>query len=174
MDREKCKISNNSRFSFNVLIDSKSGTPAVDPENLAPFHTGVQLVRMSLSEFIERCMKTPGVEQFQAKAFYDKMWGMHIDSQVGRRLDDAVIDNYVRPSSAVGPEVARIPFQDRIRPGMVVRYKPTSNTGLDLNMAMILSPEWAIETELQDFKGEIVKKREHHEGPQGFEDICVL
>jgi kinesin family protein 2/24 len=160
-------------FQAIVLTKSQSGTPAVNAEKLAPYHTGVQLIKMPMTEFVERCVNgTYGVTQEQAKVLYDKLWRKHIDSQTSSRQEAAPIDavKLVGYSSAVPAEVAAIPFQQRIRPGMVVRFKTFWEPDT-LSMAMVLCPDWAIETDIKDFRGEVVKVGTR-EGPRKY--LCAL
>ncbi|PHH50498.1 Diatom spindle kinesin-1 [Ceratocystis fimbriata CBS 114723] len=66
-------------------IQDNSGSPPVDASLLAPFETGIQLLRLTPDEFQSRCVKTRGVSIEKAMEFYLKIWQMHIDSQRTQR-----------------------------------------------------------------------------------------
>jgi len=139
----------------------QSGTPQVDAEQLAPFHTGNQLVKMDEVEFVHRCKKTRGVTDQQASAFRALLWRMLVDSR--KLAEEQVKDNghSFGECSEVGNR--QVPFKKRIKPGMVIRYKPTKPTMLKINLAMILCPTWALETEVTNFKGEVVDQRRRND-----------
>jgi kinesin family member 2/24 len=172
MDLQKRKLHASKYFHDVVLSINQSGTPPINAEKLAPYQTGVQLIKIPMTEFVERCMKgTDGVTQQQAKALYDKLWRKHIDSQTSSRREVAVdVVKQIGHSSAVPAEVAATPFQQRVRPGMVVRFKPYRDTG-PTNMAMVMCPDWAIETEIKNLRGEVVKVGTQ-EGPRKY--LCAL
>ncbi|KAF2491254.1 P-loop containing nucleoside triphosphate hydrolase protein [Lophium mytilinum] len=131
-------------------IGKSSGTPPISASLLAPTETGAQLVRLPQSLFISRCEKTPGVSSEQALAFYSKLWRLHIDSQAAQTSSAPIprVIAQAEPST---------PFACHIHPGMFVRYKPPHPTGLDTNIAAILCPDWAVETEVKDYYGKDVK-----------------
>ncbi|KAF5660397.1 diatom spindle kinesin 1 [Fusarium heterosporum] len=139
-------------------ILKNSGTPPVSPPILAPEETGAQLLRLPIPEFITRCLKTPDVTLEQATAFQAKFWRLHIDSQraankaksnqkevePGPETDEAEKQGF--SSRDPRPEMASIPFRERLRPGMVVSWNPADDTpGFyrlpGRNLIMILSPE---------------------------------
>jgi kinesin family protein 2/24 len=109
---------------------------------------------MTEEEFRQRCTKTEGVSREQAGAFYSHFWQKYIDTKddrMGNKRDNGY-DEY-KESSAVPRTIAKIPFKDRIRPGMFVKYKPSQPTGIKFNLATILCPDWAVETNVKDWKG---------------------
>lgn len=128
--------SNVSRISPGPLDEAdfhKSGSPAVSPELLAPAETGKQLIRLPAPEFISRALKTPGVTVEQATAFQSKFWRLHIDGQRSKAAPSAVADTTVPVVDEYGnsessrdprPEMAGVPFKERIRTGMVVSWDP--------------------------------------------------
>ncbi|KAK2016357.1 P-loop containing nucleoside triphosphate hydrolase protein [Colletotrichum eremochloae] len=141
-------------------INSSSGSPAISGDILAPLETGALLLRLPTSEFLTRCLKSPGVTPDQALAFQAKLWRLHVDSQKpktkmpevkikgdsllegdGRKA--AVNQEMLSSSADPDPKAAKIPFKERIRPGMVVRWSPplTFSPRLDgMNMVVVLSP----------------------------------
>lgn len=132
----------------------QSGDPVVDPTLVVPYHTGIQTIKMDDMEFVQRCMKTKGVSKEYAQALRSKLWQMHVDSQ-RPRIKASECDQH-KQSSQVRPDIAKIPFKERIRPGMVVRYKPQKPMPY-LTLAMVLCPNWAVETDLTDMNGEVVR-----------------
>jgi kinesin family protein 2/24 len=126
---------------------------------------------MDATEFIDRCKKSPGVTDEQASVFRTLYWRMHVDS---RKMDDDKSEEYASQfgdSSAVSAEEAAVPFQDRIRPGMVVSYNPTQPTGLKINLAMVMCPSWALETDVRDYRGAVMK-RNQEEGTRSY--VCSM
>jgi kinesin family protein 2/24 len=110
---------------------------------------------MPEEEFKQRCIKTEEVSREQVGAFYSRFWQKHVDASNytnGSKSKGDEFDQY-KESSAVPKDVAKVPFKQRIRPGMVVKYKPSKPTGLDFNMATILCPDWAVETHVKDWQG---------------------
>jgi kinesin family protein 2/24 len=140
-------------------ILKNSGAPPISPSMLAPEETGVQLLRLPVPEFITRCLKTPDVTLEQATAFQAKFWRLHIDSQraannkskaahkevqLGAETDEA--EKQGLSSRDPRPEMAEVPFKERLRSGMVVSWNPADDTpGFyrlpGRNLIMILSPE---------------------------------
>ncbi|QDS72366.1 hypothetical protein FKW77_008245 [Venturia effusa] len=125
-------------------ISKNSGTPAIDGDMLVPFESGAQLIRIPQSEFIQRCLKTPGVTDLQAQAFFNKVWRQHIDNPAKR---------IVKPSTAsvVVKDGSHLPFKMRIKPGMVVQYKSIDGE-VQNPLAVILCPDWAVETHVVDMR----------------------
>ncbi|KAF4336817.1 diatom spindle kinesin 1 [Fusarium beomiforme] len=138
-------------------ILKNSGTPPISPTALAPTETGIQLLRLPAPEFITRCLKTPGVTLEQATAFQAKIWRLHIDSQRAANNKPKMNHKEVKSekegagkqglsSQDPRPEMADIPFKERLRPGMVVSWNPSDDTSgfyrlPGRNLIMILCPE---------------------------------
>ncbi|OBS21948.1 hypothetical protein FPOA_08285 [Fusarium poae] len=137
-------------------ILKNSGTPPVSPSYLAPQENGMQLLRLPVPEFITRCLKTPGVTLEQATAFQAKFWRLHIDSQRSKPKTNqkkASLEKEKDSPESKGlssrdprPEMVDVPFNKRLRPGMVVSWNPADDTpGFyrlpGRNLVMILSPE---------------------------------
>ncbi|KAI8807855.1 P-loop containing nucleoside triphosphate hydrolase protein [Cladochytrium replicatum] len=55
------------------------------PDILCPFESGKQILRLPEGEFLERCLRCPGVEEKRAKAFYVKLWSLLIDARTADR-----------------------------------------------------------------------------------------
>lgn len=147
---------------------------------LAPTETGEQLLRLPTPEFLSRCLKTPGVSPEQAQAFQSKFWKMHIDSQrniasvaaskttaVGPnkpakpetvRARSELLDSSIDPD----PDAARTPFHQRIRPGMVVSWKPPAEYAMfsvgGKSYAMVLCPVQAVGEKVKDALGRQAKE----------------
>ncbi|KAK3305967.1 P-loop containing nucleoside triphosphate hydrolase protein [Chaetomium strumarium] len=152
-------------------IDRNSGNPPVKSSLLAPTETGEQLLRLPTPEFLSRCLKTPGVSPEQAQAFQSKLWKMHIDSQRGAskaavtapdktaqqaetvRARPELLDSSADPD----PDAASIPFKQRIRPGMVVSWKPPAQYASfsvgGKSYAMVLCPAQAVGEKVKDALG---------------------
>lgn len=151
---------------------TQSGTPAVSADLLAPVETGKQLLRVPAPEFILRCLKTDGVTKEQAIAFHSKFWSMHIDSarsttfkkpangnksESGKAtpggdsaaIIDSTLDKQAKglcsSDPRVGVDTAKVPFKERLRPGMVVSWDPSEVVGVPKlegrNLAILLAPE---------------------------------
>ncbi|KAI8266868.1 hypothetical protein K4K58_009192 [Colletotrichum sp. SAR11_239] len=152
-------------------IGENSGAPAISSDLLAPSETGAQLLRLPTPEFLTRCLKTPEVTPDQARAFQAKFWRLHIDSQKSSakkvdtageeapqtKAEETISRNQKLASSAdLDPSAAKLPFKERIRPGMVVRWNPTagfSGTLPGLNMVVILCPQLAAGSNARDLDG---------------------
>ncbi|KAF5548715.1 diatom spindle kinesin 1 [Fusarium mexicanum] len=156
----KYDASKPSTWPQDLLHDwilKNSGTPPVSPTALAPKETGTQLLRLPVPEFITRCLKTPGATLEQATAFQAKFWRLHIDSQRAANNKPKATQKDVKSekeeagkqglsSQDPRPEMANVPFKERLRPGMVVSWNPSDDTpGFyrlpGRNLVMILSPE---------------------------------
>ncbi|KAK1986333.1 P-loop containing nucleoside triphosphate hydrolase protein, partial [Colletotrichum cereale] len=157
-------------------INASSGSPAISGDILAPFETGALLLRLPMPEFLTRCLKTPGVTADQARAFQAKLWRLHVDShKPSTKLpevetkDDTLLEGnggktamnqeMLYSSADPDPQAARIPFKERIRPGMVVRWTPppTFSPGLDgINIVVVLSPRSVVGSNLRDVSGELI------------------
>ncbi|KAJ0108772.1 hypothetical protein J7T55_011263 [Diaporthe amygdali] len=148
-----------SNKQLKEWVDNNSGSPPIQSSVLAPTETGPQLLRLPAPEFEARCMKTPGMNIEQAKAFRSKLWQLHIDSQRALQQSDApsaaeseepdtILGHLTmaeRSSSReVDPKLSILPFKDRIRPGTVVSWTPPANFPLGLpggmNMVLVLCP----------------------------------
>ncbi|KAK4675091.1 hypothetical protein QC764_501450 [Podospora pseudoanserina] len=125
----------------NAGWDGDSRKPLVLMGNvLAPTESGAQLLRLPVGEFVERCLKTPGVTMEQATTFQSKFWQLHVDnlrsqssSQHSKEKPEVKLTRMERLYSSAdieGPPHARdVPFKERIRPGMVVSYRSVGKTG---------------------------------------------
>ncbi|KPM34562.1 hypothetical protein AK830_g12010 [Neonectria ditissima] len=109
-------------------IKENSGTPAIDADILAPSESGAQIIALAASEFEQRCLKTVGVTSSQASAFQSKLWRMHTDAKGARCKKTPSAANAAPAGRTTSKEpnvkVQSLPFANRIRPGMVVEYKP--------------------------------------------------
>ncbi|KAJ3531461.1 hypothetical protein NM208_g8867 [Fusarium decemcellulare] len=159
---DAAKPSTWSHEQLHEWIHKNSGTPMVSAEILAPHETGKQLLRLPVPEFITRCLKTPDVSMEQATALQSKFWRLHVDSQrssnikrkTGDKDTEAKADSDGPDKAGLSsrdprPEMAQVPFKERIRPGMVVSWNPADDTpGFyrlpGRNLVMILSPETGV------------------------------
>ncbi|KAL4877575.1 P-loop containing nucleoside triphosphate hydrolase protein [Aspergillus karnatakaensis] len=126
-------------------IKWQSGRLAISAYDLAPTETGLQLLRLPAEEFVQRCLETPGVTEEQARAFHSKLWELHVKSQRDRPTGSQVQGSTDKITSR-DPDIKRVelPFQDRIRPGMVVRWTPPvdfAERSLDHNLILVLAPD---------------------------------
>jgi kinesin family protein 2/24 len=103
----------------------------------------VQLCKLPKGEFVARCLKTPNVSPEHARAFYDKLWRLHIDSRTARSAAPSEVSSAIASEDEASPKPI-VPFQERLHPGMIVRVKRRSVTEF-LQYAMILCPEGAFE-----------------------------
>jgi kinesin family protein 2/24 len=126
-----------------LTITLQSGTPAVSSSLLAPTENGVQLCKLPKGEFVSRCLKTPNISPEHARAFYDKLWRLHIDSRTARSTAPSEVSSAMA-SEDEAPQKRTVPFQDRIQTGMIVRIKRRWKAD-SLSHAMILCPEGAFE-----------------------------
>lgn len=105
-----------------------------------------------------------------AKAFHAKLWKLHIDSQrnsAGKTTTANKKDQTLcKDSSSEQYSSSRDPaldgqidvpdFKERIRPGMVISWKPsaiTSEAPLKQNLAVVLCPQLAEAAQAQEFLG---------------------
>ncbi|KAK2026291.1 P-loop containing nucleoside triphosphate hydrolase protein [Colletotrichum zoysiae] len=173
-------------------INSSSGNPAISADILAPFETGALLLRVPTSEFLARCLKTPGVTPDQARAFQAKFWRLHVDSQKPstklpevRTKEDSLLEEDGRrtamnqemlsSSADTDPKAAQIPFKERIRPGMVVRWSPppTFSFGTEgNNMVVVLSPLCAVRSNVRDVSGELINDATKYD--EGNKYLCAM
>jgi kinesin family protein 2/24 len=103
------------------------GTPKINVDVLAPYHTGQQLLRMPQREFISRCQGTEGVTEEQATVLHSNLWRMHLSQQPLEAGHSSVVSD-------------KTPFKQRLRPGMVVKLRRAESDEKPPNYAMILSP----------------------------------
>ncbi|KAG9236671.1 diatom spindle kinesin 1 [Amylocarpus encephaloides] len=126
--------------ALKAWIDTSSGDPPINSSILAPTESGIQLCRLPIGEFVSRCLKTPGVSEQHARAFYYKLWGLHIDSgkaSSGKPQGDA-------PETRE-PEARSLPFHERIRAGMFIQMKCTDPDKEHMSKVMIMAPERAFD-----------------------------
>ncbi|KAK4663948.1 uncharacterized protein QC763_0080800 [Podospora pseudopauciseta] len=127
---------------------------------LAPTESGAQLLRLPVGEFVERCLKTPGVTMEQATTFESKFWQLHVDnlrsqssSQHSKEKPEVKLTRMERLYSSAdieGPPHARdVPFKERIRPGMVVSYRSMGTE----QMGVVLSRADAVGERVRDLTG---------------------
>ncbi|OBT44863.1 hypothetical protein VE00_05013 [Pseudogymnoascus sp. WSF 3629] len=143
-----------SHEALTEWIEKNSGTPAISPALVAPTETGTQLCKLPKGEFVARCLKSADISPEHARAFYDKMWRLHIDSRSARNAASEAAPA-VLPGDAPATK-SDVPFQERLRPGMVVRIKP--GFGGYTKYYMILSPDGAFEKDAQS-REEIMAKK---------------
>ncbi|OKL58682.1 hypothetical protein UA08_06026 [Talaromyces atroroseus] len=170
-------------------IEAESGVPKISPAVLAPHESGLQLLRLPVAEFIHRCLQTDGVTDGQAKAFHSKLWDLHIRSQHSTTTTDSSKDSRksqelwpdkFRSSRDVHPGAHLVPFKERIRPGMVVRWNPPADFALQFqskhNLAVILCPQQAVGEGVRDFFGhEVGKNKEGQEDSANFQRyLCAI
>ena len=104
---------------------------------------------MDKREFVDRCLKTPDVPEDIASVVHSKLWRMHIDST---RPPGGAGDAKVRSSAP--PEDARdAPFKERLRPGMVVRYRRGADVEREEEFAMVVCPGAIIAADDRRFHG---------------------
>ncbi|KAL4780069.1 P-loop containing nucleoside triphosphate hydrolase protein [Aspergillus varians] len=134
---------------LKTYINLQSGYPTISTYDLAPTESGLQLLRLPIDEFVNRCLNTPGVTEEQARAFHSKLWGLHVKSQRGAptTTDSAPKNNLLAEefssSRETNPKKASLHFKDRIRPGMAIRWSPPDDFPMrspNQNLALVLSP----------------------------------
>ncbi|KAK1545112.1 kinesin motor domain-containing protein [Colletotrichum paranaense] len=177
---------------LKTWIDANSGNPAISGELVAPTETGSLLLRLPAPEFLARCLKSPGVDEDQARAFHAKFWRLHIDSQKsgGKKTESKseaepakgkgrkTAMNQEMLSSSVDPDAKAndVPFKERIRPGMVVRWSPPSTFPMGLpglNMLVILCPQLAVGPTVRDLTGDLVN-RSGFTSTRGTKYLCAM
>ncbi|KAK4150246.1 P-loop containing nucleoside triphosphate hydrolase protein [Chaetomidium leptoderma] len=166
-------------------IQTNSGDPAINPTPLAPTETGPQLLRLPMPEFLSRCLQTPDVSAEQAQAFQAKLWKLHVDSQrAANRASASASSSKASNNSGSGkpgsggrlemldssadpePGSAEVPFQQRIRPGMVVGWKPSAAGGYESfsvggkAYAMVMCPREVVGERVRDVRGEQVNGKD--------------
>ncbi|EFR05003.1 diatom spindle kinesin 1 [Nannizzia gypsea CBS 118893] len=115
-------------------IENNSGSPPVDSSHVAPTESGMQICKLPKGEFVSRCLKTDGVRPEQARAFFDKIWQLHVDSRSSKPKN-------ATPSE---PKKPTTPFKERLKPGMFVRVTPQSPND-PIRFLMLLAPEGAFD-----------------------------
>ncbi|KAH7152229.1 P-loop containing nucleoside triphosphate hydrolase protein [Dactylonectria estremocensis] len=168
-------------------IKENSGTPPIDASILAPTESGAQLLRLPTPEFESRCLKTPDVTPEQAKAFWSKFWQMHIDAQHASAKatsvpDSDTMDLLQRSSSQdPNPKALSVPFKERIRPGMAVKWTPPPGFPMALpgmNLAVVLCPAPAVDEGVKDVLGNQVNlgqdDKKADTGSKGIRYLCAM
>ncbi|KAL2820959.1 P-loop containing nucleoside triphosphate hydrolase protein [Aspergillus cavernicola] len=128
------------------FIKLQSGSPTISPYELAPHESGLQLLRLPLENFVQRCLKSPDATEEQAKALHAKLWAMHVKSQrpSSSKAETDLLSEKFSSSREQSADRASLPFKDRIRPGMVIRWVPPEGFPLRLpeqnNLALVLTP----------------------------------
>ncbi|MCJ1314370.1 hypothetical protein MMC25_008052 [Agyrium rufum] len=123
-------------------IPSNTGSPPVDPDHLARDNSGLQVSQLTPGEFLTRCCETEGVTAEQAKAVYDKIWRMNIDSQTSSRETQAQAQlQAVEDNALSSAKLPATPFTSRLRPGMFIEVK---NEYWRQNPRFTLEPEKVI------------------------------
>lgn len=138
----------------------------ISAHELAPYESGLQFLRLSLGEFVRRSLKTEGVTEEQATAFHAKLWRLHTESQHtllsasssskgrGRYID--YLSEKFSSSRELDTATNALPFKNRIRPGMVIRWTPPADFPVRLpsqNLALVLCPHHAVEPHVRDILG---------------------
>jgi hypothetical protein len=60
----------------------------VDPQILCPFESGMQILRLPETEFLDRVMKSnPKIGEKKAKVFYTALWKLLIDARTRERKE---------------------------------------------------------------------------------------
>ncbi|CZR67073.1 related to kinesin-related protein KLPA [Phialocephala subalpina] len=149
-----------STWSHHALmewIERNSGSPTISSSLLAPTENGTQLCKLPKGEFVSRCLKTPNVSPEHARAFYDKLWRLHIDSRTARSATPSEVSSAIASEDKASPK-PNVPFQERLQPGMIVRVKRRLRTDF-VQHAMILCPEGAFEKDAVNREEMMGKKR---------------
>ncbi|KAK0649098.1 P-loop containing nucleoside triphosphate hydrolase protein [Cercophora newfieldiana] len=174
---------------LRAWIDTNSGTPPISSSLLAPTESGPQLIRLPIPTFLSRCLQTPDVSPEQAQAFQTKFWKTHVDAQQSQRpapikdsdlgLDPEVV-RQAKLNCSADPEDANaaVPFMQRIRPGMVVQYKPAQyflgNNWQGKNYAMILCPASAVGETVCDLMGKRVEVNDEKGSDRGGRYLAAI
>ncbi|KAE9379508.1 diatom spindle kinesin 1 [Stipitochalara longipes BDJ] len=146
-----------SHHDLTKWIEKNSGSPAISSSLLAPTESGTQLCKLPKGEFVSRCLKTPHISPEHARAFYDKLWRLHIDSRTARSAAPSEVSSAIASEDESSPKPT-VPFQERLHPGMIVRIMRRSRTDY-LQHAMILCPEGAFEKDPESREEMMGKKR---------------
>ncbi|KAK1625754.1 P-loop containing nucleoside triphosphate hydrolase protein [Colletotrichum phormii] len=144
---------------------SKSGSPAISGELVAHTETGPLLLRLPTLEFLIRCLKTPGVDEDQARTFHAATKKPEVKSEAepteGKGRKTAMNQEMLSSSVDPDPKAVDAPFKERIRPGIIVRWTPPSTFPMGLpglNMVVILSPQSAVGPNVRDLTGDLVNQ----------------
>lgn len=165
---------------------------------LAPTENGAEILRVPAAEYERRCLQVPGVSIAQASAFRFKLWQMHINSQ---RTEDSLDGPASSLSYSTDPsfgmqrsdaesrlssrdldhDITSVSFQERIRPGMVVRWDQSASGYANVSMpsatkmAMVLCPADAVSNTCRDFLGTMVNGGvETNHSPTLTRYLCAL
>lgn len=140
---------------------------------------------MPEEQFVKRCLQSDGVTEDQARAFYAKLWQLHIDSKRGASFKGTSVNRksntLCKEASSTGYPSSRDPghedkenlpqFKERIRPGMAVRWtahRYASMASSKHNLAVVLCPENAAGEHARDVLG----KRINNGASQRY--LCAL
>ncbi|OBT51210.1 hypothetical protein VE04_07814 [Pseudogymnoascus sp. 24MN13] len=132
---------NTLRYAELLRVPVPKTKPAPYNVNIPSTWSHEALTEWIKKNFVARCLKSPDISPEHARAFYDKLWRLHIDSRSARSAASAP-DSDVLPGDATATK-SDVPCQDGPRPGMVVRTKP--GFGGYTKYYMILSPDGAFE-----------------------------
>ncbi|TEA22536.1 Diatom spindle kinesin-1 [Colletotrichum sidae] len=177
-----------SNEQLKTWIQSNSGSPPISGHLLAPSESGAQLLRLPTAEFLARCLKSSEISSDQARAFQAKLWRLHVDSQKAAATR-SMISNGEQPqqktrsrqellSSSIDPDekANSIPFKERIRPGMVVRWNPPPAFSMrlqGLNMVLVMCPQANAGLSARDLSGNPVLGRRADDNSQG-KYLCAM
>lgn len=79
---------NPANWTNNTLRDwvQTKSNGKINPEVLCPFESGMQLLRIPETEFLERVMTSnPNIGEKKAKVFYTSLWQLLIDARTVER-----------------------------------------------------------------------------------------
>lgn len=115
-------------------------------------------------------MKTIGVTEEQARAFHLKLWTLHLDSQrkkstkANGQQDPGLASSGPLSSNLSSRDISGfpdIPFTERIRPGMAVRWNPPADFPFRheaQNLAVVLCPLGAAGRSSTDMMGRQIQQ----------------
>ncbi|KAH6647898.1 P-loop containing nucleoside triphosphate hydrolase protein [Truncatella angustata] len=111
-------------------IMKNSGISPSSSTALAPTESGAQFLRLAAEDFVARHSETPDVNAEEVRAVYSKLWQMHVDSQ---KVDGSSSKLLTGITSSRNPDrsTTALPFKDRIRAGMVVRWRQAYAQGFE-------------------------------------------
>jgi len=92
----------------------KSGSPPISSSILAPTENGTQLCKLTKGEFVSRCLKTPNVSAEHARAFYDKLWRLHVDSCTAKSAAPSEVSSAIASEDEESAKLI-VPFQERLQ-----------------------------------------------------------
>lgn len=100
------------------------------------------MCRLPAGEFVSRCLKTPGIDEKHARAFYEKLIGLHIDS---RKLvlskPRTAAEKQLADEEKAQKALSEKPFVQRLRAGMFVQLRPVQRNEVNIPIFMIMSRE---------------------------------